>query len=148
MATINKTNTLKNAVEIKKVFDENGVAVEHIVVDGQNIGILGYVDEEDKQRAINAIQTAFDASNGDVYAMMKKLCTIATIKEKEISPDEAISVNGAEYIVSYEAKTAYDTYGEIVATCNELPDMPNEAIKAILVERIKNREIEDYEEYM
>ena len=146
MANITTTNTAKNAVEIRAELQKNGTTIEYIVVNGQKLGILGTTGEKDKQNAIKAIQTALDSSNGNIYEMMQKLSTIATIEEKEIKPDEMIEVNGVEIIISYEAKTAYTTDGEEIANCTELPDMPEEAIKAVLVARaeIALAEREDY----
>lgn len=137
MATINTTNTTKNAVEIREELKANGTKIEYIVINGQTVGVLGSTGEKDRQNAIAAIQKALDASNGDIYEMMQKLSIIATIEEKEIAPDEMIEVCGEEVIISYAAKTAYTIDGEEIADCKDLPDMPNEAIKAVLVARIE-----------
>lgn len=136
--TVNSTNTTKNAVEIRKELKANGTTIEYIVVNGQRLGILGAANEKDRQNAMKAIQTALDASDGDIYAMMAKLSTIATIEEKEIKPDEMIEVCGEDIIISYEAKAAYTIDGEEIVNCADLPDMPNEAIKAVLVARAES----------
>ena len=137
MATINTTNTEKNAVEIRTELQTNGTTIEYIVINGQKVGILGSTSEKDKQNAIKAIQTALDASGGDIYEMMQKLSTIATIEENEIEPDEVVEVCGEEVMISYANKTAYTMDGEELTNCTDLPDMPNEAIKAVLVARIE-----------
>ncbi len=134
MATIN-TNTRKNAVEIREELRANGTKIEYIVIDGQKVGVLGSTSEKDRQNAIAAIQKALDASDGNIYEMMQKLETIATIEEKEIEPDEMIEICGEDVIISYAAKTAYTIDGEEIVDCKDLPDMPNEAIKAVLVAR-------------
>ena len=133
--TVNSTDTRKNAVEIRKELQENGTTIEYIVVNGQKLGIFGAANEKDRQNAMKAIQTALDSSNGNVYEMMSKLNTIATIEEKEIKPDEMINVCDMDIIISYESKAAYTTDGEEIVTCTDLPDMPNEAIKAVLIAR-------------
>ena len=133
--TITKTNNTKNAVEICKELRANGTSIEHIIIIGQKVGILGSTSDKDKQNAIKAIQTALDASNGNIYEMMQKLNTIATITENEISPDEMVSVCGVDVIISYDSKAVYDTNGNEIVNCTDLPDMPNEAIKAVLVAR-------------
>ena len=146
MTNITTTNTAKNAVEIRAELAANGTKIEYIVVNGQKIGILGSTSEKDKQNAIKAIQTALDSSNGNIYEMMQKLSTIATIEEKELDPDEMIEVCGEKIIISYDAKTAYTIDGEELVNCTDLPDMPNEAIKAVLVARAETAivEREDY----
>lgn len=137
MTTINATDNTKNAVEIRSELAANGITVEYIVINGMKCGVLGSVNEKDKQAAIKTIQTALDASDGNVYAAMAKLSTIATIEEKEIQPDEMIEVDGEEIIISYAAKAAYTTDGEEIANCTDLPDMPNEAIKEVLKARVQ-----------
>ena len=137
MTNINTTNTRRNAVEIRTELNSNGISIEYIVINGQKVGILGSANEKDKQNAIKAIQTALDSSNGDIMEMMHKLNTIATIEEKEISPDEMIEIGDVEVIISYAQKTAYTIDGDEIANCKDLPDMPNEAIKAVLVARIE-----------
>jgi hypothetical protein len=138
MATINTTNTAKNAVEIRAELGKNGTKIEYIVVNGQKLGILGSTSERDRENAIKAIQTTLDSSNGNVYEMMQKLSTIATIEENEIAADEMIEVCGEQIIISYEQKTAYTTDGEELVNCTDLPDMPNEAIKAVLIARAES----------
>jgi hypothetical protein len=137
MTNITTTNTAKNSVEIRAELKSNGTTIEYIVVNGQKLGVLGSTSEKDKQNAIKAIQTALDASNGDIYEMMQKLSTIATIEEKGIEPDEVVEICGEEVIISYESKTAYTIDGEEIANCTDLPDMPAEAIKAVLTARIE-----------
>lgn len=135
MTTINTTNNTKNAVEIRAELQKNGTTVEYIVINDQKVGILGSTGEKDKANAIKAIQTALDASEGNIMLAMTKLMEIATIEEKGIEPDEEIEINGERVILSYTQKTIYDTNGEEIANCSDLPDMPNEAIKAVLVAR-------------
>lgn len=136
MTNITTTNTTKNAVEIRTELAKNGTKIEYIVVNGQKLGILGSTGEKDKQNAIRAIQKALDASNGNIFEMMYKLQTIANIEEHEIEADEMITVDETDVIISYTSKTAYTPEGEEIVNCRELPDMPNEAIKAVLEARI------------
>ena len=139
MMNITKTDNTKNAVEIRKELQANCTSLEYIEVEGKRLGILGSVSEKDKQNAIKAIQSALDASDGNVYEMMRKLETIATIDAKEINPDEMIEVCGQEVMISYESKKAYDINGEEIANCDDLTsEMPDEAIKAILVARVES----------
>jgi hypothetical protein len=135
MANINTTNNKKNAVEICKELGAGGVVIEYIFIDGQKVGILGSVSDKDRQKAIDAIQTALDASDGDIYEMMQKLSTVATIAENNIEPDEMIEVCDTELIISYDARAAYTTDGEEIANCDDLPKMPYEAVKAVLIAR-------------
>ena len=134
---IKRSNTTKNAVEIRAELANNGTTIEYIIIDGQKVGILGSASEKDKQNAIKAIQSALDGSDGNIAEAMMKLNTIATIEEKEIKPDEMIEIGGEEIIISYEAKAAYNIEGEEIANCADLPEMPNEAIKAVLVARVE-----------
>lgn len=137
MTNITTPNTTKNAVELRTELNANGVAIEYICIDGQKIGILGSVNEADKQAAIKTLNAAYAASNGDIMEMMQKLMTIATIEEKEIKPDEMVEVCGVDIILSYANATAYTMDGEEIANCTDLPSMRNEAIKAVLIARVE-----------
>jgi hypothetical protein len=136
MANINTTNNTKNAVQIRTELKSNGIKVEYIIINGVKCGVLGSANEKDKQAGIKAIQTALDASNGNTYEAMKKLEIIATIEEKEIEPDKIIKVGKKEVIISYASKTAYTLDGKEIVNCKDLPDMPNEAIHAVLEARV------------
>lgn len=154
MTNINTTNTSKNAVEIRAELQKNGTTIEYIVVNGQKLGILGSTGEQDKQNAIRTIQTALDASNGNIYEMMSKLSTIATIEEKNIDPDEMVEVCGQEIMISYTQAKAYTMDGEEIANCTDLNNLPNEAVKALLVaraevvivERANDNDCDEYDE--
>ena len=137
MTNITTTNTRKNAVEIRSELAKNGTTIEYIFINDQKVGILGSTGVKDKENAIKAIQTALDASNGNIYEMVQKLSTIATIEEKEIEPDEMIEIAGVQYIVSYNNAAAYTLDGEEIVNCRDIPPMPFEGIKAILEARIK-----------
>lgn len=134
--TIN-TNTSKNAIELRTELLSNGTRIEHVIIDGVKVGILGTTSEADKQNALNVLQTALNASNGNIYEAIQKLSTIAIIEENNVSPDEVIKVDDKEYIISYTNKSAYTMSGEPIVNCNDLPDMPKKAVKAVLVARIE-----------
>ena len=125
----------KNAVEIRSELKANGTKVEYIVIDGVKCGIMGSVNEADRQAAIKALNAAYVASNGDIYEMMQKLSTIANIEESGIEPDEVVEICGVEIILSYSKAKAYTMDGDEVANCDDLPAMQKEAVKAVLVAR-------------
>lgn len=135
MTTIERTNNTKNAVEIRSELATNGITVEYIVINGQKCGVLGSASEKDKEAAIKTLQTALDASDGNLCAAMAKLNIIATMEEHEIKPDEMVKVRNRDIILSYEAKTAYTVNGTEIADCKDLDNLPNEAIKALLIAR-------------
>lgn len=128
-------NTKKNAVEIRSELKKNGTMIEYITINGKKIGVLGCTSEEDKAKALKALNDAYIASGGDIMAMMMNLNTIATIEEKQIEPDEMVEICGINVMLSYEKKAAYTMDGEELVNCTDLPDMPKEAVKAVLVAR-------------
>lgn len=130
-------NVNKNAVEIRSELKANGTTIEYIVIDGQKCGILGSVNEADKAAALKALNAAYVASNGDIYEMIEKLSTIATIEEKEIAPDEVVEICGVEIIMSYSKAKAYTMDGKEIANCDDLPAMPKDAVKAVLEARVE-----------
>lgn len=129
--------TNKNAVEIRSELQANGVKIEYICIEGQKCGILGSMNEADRKAALKTLQDAYVASNGNIIEMMQKLATIATIEDKAIDPDEVVEVCGVEVMLSYNNSTAYTMDGEEIANCADLPKMPKEAIKAVLMARVE-----------
>jgi hypothetical protein len=125
----------KNAVEIRSELKANGTKVEYIVIDGVKCGIMGSMNEADRQAAIKALNAAYVASNGDIYEMMQKLNTIANIEENGIEPDEVVEICGVEIILSYSKAKAYTMDGDEIANCDDLPTLQKEAIKAVLMAR-------------
>jgi len=137
MATINTINNTKNAVEIRSELKANGTKIEYIIVNDQKIGILGSINEADREKAIKVLNDTYTASNGNIYEMMQKLMTVATIEEKEIEPDEQVEICGEDIMLSYSNGKAYTMDGEEIANCDDMPNLPKEAIKAILVARVE-----------
>lgn len=130
-------NVNKNAVEIRRELKANGTTIECIVIDGVKCGVMGSTSAADREAAIKALNAAYVASNGDIYEMMNKLNTIATIEEKEIDPDEVVEICGIDVILSYSKAKAYTTGGDEIVNCDDLPAMPKEAVKAVLIARIE-----------
>ena len=128
-------NVNKNAVEIRSELKSNGTKIEYIVIDGQKIGIMGSVNEADRAAALKTLQAAYVASNGNIMEMMQKLSEVATIEEKAIEPDEVVVIRGKEIMLSYTNRKTYTMCGKELANCDDLPDMPKEATKAVLIAR-------------
>ena len=136
-ANINRTNTTKNAVELRSELQANGTRIEYIVIDGNKVGMLGSVSETDRKAALNALNKAYEAANGNIFEMMQKLSTIAMMEEKEIIADEMLEIEGIEVIMSYRQGKAYTTDGEEIANCDDLAGLPVMAIKEVLIARVK-----------
>lgn len=138
MATINTINNTKNAVEIYTEMKSNGTKIEYIMVDNQRIGILGSVNAKDREKALKVLNETYVASNGNIMEMMQKLMTIATIEENEIAPDEMVNICDIDIMLSYSNRKAYTMDGEEIANCDDLTNLPNDAIKAILIARTES----------
>lgn len=136
-ANINRTNTTKNAVELRSELQANGTRIEYIIIDGNKVGMLGSVSEADRKAALNALNKAYEAANGNIFEMMQKLSTIAMMEEKEIIADEMLEIEGIEVIMSYRQGKAYTTDGEEIANCDDVAYLPIEAIKEVLIARVK-----------
>lgn len=132
---INKTNTNKSVVELRKELNSNGVTMENIYVDGQKFCCVGYVSEKDKQACLKAVQAAVDGSE-NLYEAMMKLMANANLTDAGIEPDEEIMVGDIPMVISYRDKAIYDLDGEEFVNCRELEcNLPNEACKTILMQK-------------
>jgi hypothetical protein len=130
-------NTIKNAVEIRSEFKANGTKVEYIVINGHKCGIMGSVSESDREAAIKALNAAYIASNGNIMEMVQKLSDIATMEEKGIEPDEVVEIHDEKIILSYSKAKAYTMNGDEIVNCDDMPTLPKEAVKALLVARVE-----------
>ena len=65
--------------------------------------------------------------------MMQKLSEVATIEENAV--DEVVDVCGIDVMLSYTNRKTYTMDGEELANCDDLPDMPKDATKAVLIAR-------------
>ena len=132
MATI---TTNKTPIEILKEMRKDGTSIEFITINGQKIGMLGSVNNADREAALKTLNDAYIASNGDIYEMMTKLAICATMTEKEIEPDECVKIHGIDVIIDYAKRKAFTMHGDEIADCEDMPEMPKEAIKALLIAR-------------
>lgn len=109
------------------------------VIDGKPEPALmfGYVSETDKEGAMKVIEEAIRATNGDVYGALQYIMNAVSVAAAEITPDEAVEIDGIEFLINYANKKAY--YGtEEIANLDDIGcKLPDEAIKAMLMDRIK-----------
>lgn len=145
MTNITKTNTRKSIVEIIRTI-RNNAEVDILKIDGIECGIMGYASEADKEAGIAAIQAIVDNSKntGMALAMEVALTMRDAALQKEAgvpvnAEPEEVTINGKKMNVLYPEKAIYnETMTKKIADCSDLPDMPKEAIKAVLIERAKN----------
>lgn len=142
---ITKNNTRKSMVEIVKSIRQNS-EVEILKIDGVECGVMGYVNEADKAAGIAAIQEIVDNSDKRGYELAREVAYVMSIASKQneagVPADakpEAVKVNGKDMNILYDKKAIYNSdLTKEIANCNDLPDMPKEAVKAVLIERAKN----------
>lgn len=133
MATINIIKNNKSAVEIRSELKANGTKIEYIIVNNKKVGILGSISEADRKKAIETLNKVYTDCNGNLSEMMSKLREIAELEEKEGKDEEIVRIYGANILLSYSKRKAYNMYGKEIANCNGLPSMPKEAVKALLI---------------
>lgn len=120
-------------------YQENGNGAAIPVINGvpEQRLMFGYVSERDRQGCLKLIEEALKATEGDISAAMRYMYNAALTTAKEIKADEAVEVNGAEVIISYEAKAAY-LNTEKVADLEDIEvELPAEAVKAMLTDRVR-----------
>ena len=132
-------------VEIVKAIRQNA-EVEILKIGDIECGIMGYANEADKQAGITAIQEIVDNSDKQGYALIMEVMQTMIVagwqNEAGVPANakpETVKVNGKDMNILYDKKAIYnDTMTCEIANCTDLPDMPKEAIKAVLIERAKN----------
>lgn len=128
-------NNIKNPIEIYNELKAKGATFEPVIIDGKYLGIMGSFSKYDREMGLKTANDMYIASGGDVFEMKNNMEIIATLAEKGINPDEVVNVCGEDIILSYEQAKAYTMYGEEIVSCDDLPAMPIEAVKAVLIAR-------------
>ena len=145
MANIN-INTKKslNRVQIMK---ENDTNLEYLYIDNIRVGVMGSVNDHDREKALAAIQRMVDNSNKTGMALVMEIMLQsqfeASMNEKEINPDEVleVKVDGITYpcILSYEKKALFDEAGEEICNARDIDcELDERALKALLEARAGN----------
>lgn len=142
---ITKNNTRKSVIEIVKSIRQNS-EVEILKIDGIECGVMGYDNDASKAAGIAAIQEVVDNSDKTGFDLVMEVVRVMSIAGKQnengVSADaepEAVKVKGVNMNILYDKKAIYNSdLTKEIANCKDLPDMPKEAIKAVLIERAKN----------
>ena len=133
-------------------YQRNGYGGCIPVIDGKPEPALmfGYASETDKQACMNLIEKALRATKGNIRETMMYMMNAASVSANEITPDEVVEVEGEEFLISYKDKKAYEGITEIANLDDLNCELPNEAVKALLINRIQleleNRREEYYED--
>lgn len=104
--------------------------------------MMGYVSERDAQAGIELLGKALKATNGDIPAAMRYMYTAASVAAADIKPTEKVEIPelDAEFLIDYEKKAIY-YYDDEKANLDDLDttNWPNEAIRAMLITRAKEK---------
>ncbi len=107
--------------------------------------MFGYTSEADAQAALNLISEALAATNGNIPQAMWYMRNAALTAARDVKADEAVDVDGVDIVIDYQARKAYKNGEEVANLDNITCPLPNEAIKQLLVEKVK--EMIDHYEY-
>lgn len=100
--------------------------------------MFGYISESDKQACMNLIQQALVATNGNTYQAARYIQNAVMIAANDIKPDEAVTVEGVELLVNYTTKKIYEGTTEIANLDDVTCELPQEAVKVMLMDRAKH----------
>lgn len=143
MANINTKKSL-NRVQIMK---ENDTNLEYLYIDNIRVGVMGSVNDHDREKALAAIQRMVDNSNKTGMALVMEIMLQsqfeASMNEKEINPDEVleVKVDSIKYpcVLSYEKKALFDEAGEEICNARDIDcELDERALKALLEARAIN----------
>ena len=125
-------------------YQKNGYGAIIPIIDGVEHPelMMGYVSEADAQAGLKLLEEALKATNGDIPAAMRYMYTAASVAAADIKPTETVEIPelDAEFLIDYEKKAIY-YYDDEKANLDDLDttNWPNEAIKAMLVTRAKEK---------
>lgn len=109
------------------------------VIDGtpQPALTFGYATESDRAACMKLIEDALRASGNDISAIQRYIMTAVNTAAHNIHPDEAVRISGTEVLLSYTDRKAYCDGTEIASLDDLTCDLPDEAIKALLISRVQ-----------
>jgi hypothetical protein len=150
---INLPNNTKTNGEFAIQYQQNGYGGCIPIVNGKEEPSLmfGYASETDKEACMRLLEEALIATDGDIYATRNYIMNAVTIAANDVHPDEAVTVDETEILINYENRRAYEGKTEI-ANLDDMAgvELPNEAIKALLINRAQlafaEREVQYYDE--
>lgn len=150
MSKGNEINTGKRTIgEFAIDYMTNGYGGCTPIIDGEPVPMLtfGYVSESDKKKCMELIEEALKAT-GDVMMVPSYVRNAMMVAAAEIRPEKTMTVDGVEYLISYEDRKAYDGATEVANLDDLNCELPNEAIEALLESRIRlARETENEDTY-
>lgn len=126
-------------------YQQNGYGGCIPVIDGTPHPELmfGYVSEADKEAGLRLLSEALRATNGDIPKAMSYMYSAVQTAANDIKADEAVDVDGTEVVISYAEKAAY-IGTSLAAKLDDINcELPNEAVKAMLIDRVRLQLAED-----
>ena len=152
---INTNDNLKTQGQFTIEYQNNGYGGMVPVINGEKAPMLtfGYVTESDKAACIELITKAALATNGNIMEMCSYIMNAIQTAAADIKADEAVDVDGAEMLISYEDKAIYlgtEKIADLEDVEGTFGNLSDEAIKLLLIERARNvimaRRVEEYED--
>ena len=134
MANINNTKKSLNRVQLMK---ENNTNLEYLYIDNIRVGVMGSVNNRDREAGLAVIQRIVDNSDKTgmalVMEVMAQVNFEASMNENNIQPDEQVRIEDEDCVISYQSKKIYDMAGKELADASDMGDnIPKEAIREIL----------------
>jgi len=118
--------------------------------------MVGGVNEADVKAGLAAELKMIEMAGGDIWKGMGNLRTAMVTTLHNIKPTEEVEVDGIKTMIDYGAKKIYLLDNTELANLEDIQcEMPEEAVKALLVERAKTEiatlkeeyGYEDYDDY-
>lgn len=139
MIEIKKDYSLGKAI-VDATKTELGGKMETISLNGTPLGVMAFINDDDRQRGIKMLSDVIDSLGRDPspWDVMKALNSIASLNDKGVHPDESITIDGVDYLISYADKKLYSTSGDEVADCSDITDdMSPTVLKEMLTLKLK-----------
>lgn len=143
-----RTGAMTNG-EFTIQYQQNGNGGCIPVIDGKPEPSLmfGYVTESDRDACMKLIAEAIRATNGNIYQAQTYIMNAVAVAANEIKPNEVVTIGEMEILICYEDKKAYEGISEIANLDDINCELPNEAIKAMLIDRTR-LVLEERERYL
>lgn len=139
MANANINTGIVNEAQFTVDYQKSGYGAVIPVIDGvpHKELMMGYVSEEDAAAGMKLLEEALKATGGDIPKAMQYMYTAATVAANDIKAEEAVEINGVDFIIDYKAKKIWQGEYEIANLDNITAALSNEAVKELLIDKVR-----------
>lgn len=129
----------QNGSEFTVSYQRNGYGGIIPTIDGVERPdlMMGYVSESDLDAGMKLLADAIAATNGDIEKAKRYMYDACRTAALDIKADEAVDIDGIDFVIDYNAKKIYRDGYEVANLDNINAALSAEAVKELLIDKVR-----------